>query len=290
MNQFGTRALSPLLLGALLAGACTQQDAPAAAETAAGEKVTSQPAAPGGEVPAGVLATVNGVSITQGTLEPLRTRQGNEGLDQDALVQEAINVELMKQAADKEGISESPAVTAKLESLRTQVLASEVLRAHVAGLSIDDAALKVEYDKQIAGNPGKEFKARHILVADEQTAKDVIAKLDGGADFAELAKTTSTGPSGPKGGDLGWFQPATMVPEFAAAASEMNKGEYSKTPVQTQFGWHVILLEDVRTPEPPPFDDVKDQLRQILVQQSLLDYLKELRSGATIKIAGSDGG
>ena len=237
-----------------------------------------------------MLATVNGVSITEGTLEPLRTRQGNESLDQDALLQEAINVELMKQAADKEGISDSPEVKAKLESLRTQVLASEVLRAYVAGLSIDDAALKAEYDKQIAGDPGKEFKARHILIADEQTAKDVIAKLDGGADFAELAKTTSTGPSGPKGGDLGWFQPATMVPEFAAAASEMNKGEYSKTPVQTQFGWHVILLEDVRTPEPPPFDDVKDQLRQILVQQSLLDYLKELRSGATIKIAGSNGG
>jgi len=280
MNRYGIRALSTLLLGALLTGACTQTSS-----TAAEEEPTAS-----GKPAAGVLATVNGISITEATLDPLRTRPGNEDLDDDALLQEAINVELMKQAADKQGISDSPEVKTKLESLRTQLLASEVLKAHVAGLTIDDAALKAEYDRQIAGNPGKEYKARHILVADEQSAEEVVVKLDGGADFAELAKTTSTGPSGPNGGDLGWFQPQTMVPEFATAVAGMKKGEYTKTPVQTQFGWHVILLEDVRTPEPPPFDDVKDQLRQVLVQRSLIDYLKELRSAATIKIAGADGG
>lgn len=287
MKQSGIRALSPLLFGALLATACTQENAPSAAEATPAESPAATDTAVDGGLPSGALATVNGVSITEATLEPLRSRPGNEGLDQQALLQEAINVELMKQAADKQGIPDQPQVKAKLESLRTQLLASEVLQAHVAALEIDDAALKKEYDRQVAANPGEEYKARHILVADEPAAMDVIAKLDGGADFAELAKTTSTGPSGPNGGDLGWFQPATMVPEFATAVSGMKKGEYSKTPVQTQFGWHVILLEDVRTPEPPPFEDVKDQLRQILVQQSLIDYLKELRANATIREAGA---
>ena len=133
------------------------------------------------------------------------------------------------------------------------------------------------YDEQIQSAPGQEFKARHILLETQGEAIDVIAQLEGGADFAELAKEKSTGPSGPSGGDLGWFPPDRMVAEFSQAVQELKDGEFSKVPVQTQFGWHVILREESRESVPPPFDSVRDVLKQQVEGQKLQDFIEGLR-------------
>ena len=132
------------------------------------------------------------------------------------------------------------------------------------------------YDEQVGLTPPTEFKARHILVATQGEAAEIITQLDGGADFAELAMEKSTGPSGPSGGDLGWFPPERMVAEFSEAVQALEDGAYSKEPVQTQFGWHVILREESRDAAPPPFDSVRDALKQNVEGQKLQDYLESL--------------
>jgi peptidyl-prolyl cis-trans isomerase C len=134
------------------------------------------------------------------------------------------------------------------------------------------------YAEQLEGSSPMEFKARHILVESQGEANDLIAQLDDGADFAELAKEKSTGPSGPSGGDLGWFPPDRMVPSFSAAVQGLDNGAYTKEPVQTQFGWHVILREDSRESVPPPFESVRDALKQQVEGQKLQEYIESLRS------------
>ena len=147
-------------------------------------------------------------------------------------------------------------------------------------------ALQARYDelKQSDEFVYDEIHARHILLASEEDAQAVIEELAGGADFAELAKERSTGPSGPNGGDLGYFRESQMVPEFAEAAFAMEVGTSSETPVQTQFGWHVILLEDTRDGTPPPFDDVKDRLKMLLANQKLQLHIEEIKKSASIEI------
>ena len=130
----------------------------------------------------------------------------------------------------------------------------------------------------------KEYKARHILLANEADAQAVVTALDEGADFAELAKEKSTGPSGPQGGDLGWFSPDNMVPPFAEAVQSMSKGSYSETPVQTQFGWHVILLEDERELEAESYESMEGKLKEQARRQVLNAYVTELRQGAEVVI------
>ena len=142
---------------------------------------------------------------------------------------------------------------------------------------IKETEIKKVYKEKVAGANNQEFKARHILLKTEDEAKTVIAKLDTGTDFVELAKEKSTGPSAKSGGDLGWFAPGRMVPPFARAVAEMKKGNHSKTPVKTQFGWHVIKLEDSRKMESPKYDDVKKQIADSLNNQRVQEYVKKLR-------------
>ena len=149
--------------------------------------------------------------------------------------------------------------------------------------------MRAEYEKRQGELGGKEYKARHILVESEETARDLIARLDGGADFTELAKQNSIEPGADQsGGDLGWFSPAQMVPPFAAAVTSMQPGERSKEPVQTQFGWHVISVEDSRDVPPPSFDQVAPQIERFLTNQRIQDYINELRGKAEISQPGSD--
>ena len=129
---------------------------------------------------------------------------------------------------------------------------------------------------------GKEYKARHILVKTEDEAKAVVKQLDDGSDFAKLAKEKSTGPSGKTGGDLGWFRPQQMVPPFSDAVAAMKKNTYTKKPVKTQFGWHVIKLEDLRDVQPPKFEDIKDQVKTIVQTKRVQKYVKSLRDKAKI--------
>jgi peptidyl-prolyl cis-trans isomerase C len=137
--------------------------------------------------------------------------------------------------------------------------------------------MRALYDEQIKLAPPMEFKARHILVETQSEAQALVTELEGGADFAELASAKSTGPSASSGGDLGWFPPDRMVAEFSTAVQGLNNGEFTKTPVQTQFGWHVILREDSRESAPPPYDSVADILKQQVENKKLRDYMSGLR-------------
>ena len=136
------------------------------------------------------------------------------------------------------------------------------------------------------GSAGKEYNARHVLVETREEAVVVIESLDNGADFSEVAMEKSTGPSGKTGGKLGWFAPGQMVKPFSDATAALETGTYTKEPVETQFGWHVIMLDEVRDITPPPFDDVKERLKMLLANQKLQVHIQEMRASADIQISG----
>ncbi|WP_455373877.1 peptidylprolyl isomerase [Limibacillus halophilus] len=193
------------------------------------------------------------------------------------LVQRLIDLELVTRAALAAGLEDEPAVQERLAEARTVVLRDYYLESKIEE-AVTEEALAARYETFKTENPPEtEVKARHILLEDEEAAKAVIADLEGGADFVELAKERSTGPSGPNGGDLGYFTKGMMVEEFANAAFELEAGSFTKEPVQTQFGWHVILLEDKRETTPPTLDEVRDQLTQEIQQETVQNMLTELR-------------
>lgn len=239
-----------------------------------------------------VLATVNGSPITQQTLDvhiqqrnmrrPGSANQDNE----EQVLQELINLELMQQEAQKKGIQERGDVITQLAHQKRAFLAGLAVQEYMSSNKMSEEETKAMYDERF-GAAGQEYKARHILLKEEAEAKDIITQLETGGDFAELAKQHSTGPTGANGGDLGWFSPSQMVQPFSEAAAALEKGSYSKTPVQTQFGWHVILLEDSRASTPPPYDQVKGQLQMMAQNQRLQQYLETLRSAASIETTNS---
>jgi peptidyl-prolyl cis-trans isomerase C len=246
---------------------------------------TAFAADPGGSK---VIATVNGSDITEWSLERYAAQRGlpttmPKGQQRKALLEELINRELIYQDAISIGIDKAPAIQAEIEHQRINIIASSMLNRSSDRFAVSDEAMKKEYDKRKAELGGKEMKARHILLKNEADAKAVIAELDKGADFAKLAGKRSTGPSAVSGGDLGWFKAGQMVKPFSDAAAKLKKGTYTKTPVKTQFGWHVIKLEDTRLVDPPKFDDVKEQIRVGLQNKLIEDYIAELRSKAKIK-------
>ena len=151
--------------------------------------------------------------------------------------------------------------------------------AHLARLELSEKEVE-EYGKQLEVSPPLQFKARHILVEAQGLAEDLISELDEGANFEELAKEHSTGPSGPNGGDLGWFAPDQMVKPFSDAVANLDDGSYTETPVQTQFGWHVILREHSRDNEPPTLESVRDVIKQRVEQEKFQNYIQELRDAS----------
>jgi peptidyl-prolyl cis-trans isomerase C len=182
-----------------------------------------------------------------------------------------------------------PEVTERLEMVRQSVLANAYVQDFIKTHPVTDEALKAEYDRIKATVTGKEYKARHILVEKEAEAKDIIAKLKKDvAAFGKLAQEKSKDPgSKTRGGDLGWFDPGRMVPEFGAALGKLEKGQFTQEPVKSQFGYHVILLEDTRPIEAPPLDQVKPNLTQQLQQQNLKKQLDDLKSKAKIEIVAA---
>jgi len=204
------------------------------------------------------------------------------------LVGALVDMKLMAQAAAKDGLSESEAFQRRLAFLRMRALRDAYVEAKVASALTDDE-VKARYDKDIADfEAAEEIQARHILLESEDAAKDVIKELDGGADFAELAKEKSTGPSGPTGGDLGFFTKGRMVKEFEDAAFALEPGTYSKEPVKTQFGWHVIKVEERRRQEPPAFDQVKDRIKEALMREKYIEIVEALKKDADITIVGAE--
>ena len=239
-----------------------------------------------------VLATVNGAPITQEMFDAYSSKRNAQTHGQggatpatsETVLNELINVELVMQDAEKKGIETRPEIQKQMEWQRRSLLVTAGMRDYLDAHPISDEELKKAYDTEIAKLDKTEYKARHILLETEAEAKDVIAQLDKGGDFAELAKEKSKGPTGKQGGDLGWFSPSRMVKPFSDAVAALDKGDYTKEPVQTQFGWHVILLEDKRELTPPAFDQVKDQLQPGLQKQRVDQYLEELRKSAKIDI------
>ncbi len=271
----------PLLLSAaLLTVTGCEQPSP----TQTGDTPAGAPASPPGEV----VATVNGTVITQPVLQvymQIRNAQKpGKPADRDSALDEIVSLELMRQEGISNGLGNNPMVMATLDQQMRTVLASAAIKDFLAKNPVTDEAAKQLYDEQVGGGE-KEYSARHILLKTREEAVDVIGQLDAGGDFETLAREKSIGPSGKNGGKLGWFSPAQMVKPFSDATAQLEKGSYTREPVQTQFGWHVILLEDVRDVTPPSFDDVKDQLKLLLANQMLQAHIQELRTAASIEIA-----
>ncbi len=235
-----------------------------------------------------VVATVNGESITEGELNDYKSARpdGARMEDQKALLDELITQKVIYQDALRHKLDKDPEVLRELELVRTRVLASAAVRKAMKDNPVTEEQLRAEYDLLKDRMVAPEYKASHILVKEEDLARKIIEQLNKGADFAQLAKEHSTDTSSQNGGDLGWFNPQQMVPPFSQAASRLEKGSYTKEPVKTQFGWHIIKLEDSRKSEPPAFEELKGRLEQMLKQRQVGDYIQKVKDEAKISIKG----
>ena len=237
-----------------------------------------------------VIATVNGAPIMKSVLDVYgaqRNAKQNKGeqVDDQEILNEVISLELMRQESVKNGLDTSPTIVATLDQQTRTLLAGAAIRDFVQKNPVSDEQARAVYDREI-GKPGTEYKARHILVKTREEAEKIISELDKGGDFSALAREKSTDTSASEGGDLGWFSTAQMVQPFSDALAGLKKGSYTEEPVQTQFGWHVILLEDTRESTPPAFDDIKDRLKVLVANQQLQQHIQQVREAAKIEIIG----
>lgn len=212
-----------------------------------------------------------------------RLAQVPEAQRREVVIQALIDLQVMANAARAAGIDKTEAYQTELSFLQAQALRDIYFEQKIEeAVSEDD--VRARYEEEIAKlDPQVEVKASHILVESAEKADKLIAELDNGADFAELAKANSTGPSGPNGGDLGFFSKGQMVPEFEDAAFALEPGSYTEAPVKTQFGYHIIKVDEKRTQEPPAFEEVQEQLRDAMVRESLTERLAALKEAATIE-------
>lgn len=238
-----------------------------------------------------VLATVNGVPITNDMFRAyVRSLAGGQEPELDAqkhalVLNRLIDMEVLAQQAEKSGLAKDPKVAADLKIQKTGLMANQLVQQYLAQHPITDDQIKAEYEQRTNAMPGTEYRARHILVANEQQAKDIINQLNHGANFATLAKKYSTDGSKSQGGELGWFSPDQMVPAFSQAVEQLKKGEYTKQPVKSQFGWHVIQLEDTRSMPPPSLASVQEQLKNTLEGKQVEAYVDQLRKGAKVDMS-----
>ncbi|WP_092999437.1 peptidylprolyl isomerase [Rhizobium sp. NFR07] len=196
----------------------------------------------------------------------------------------AIDIKLLASGAIAEGVDKTEDFKQRMAYIGDRELHNAFFRKHVVEATTDEE-VKARYDKEIAGLPKQEeIKAAHILVKTEDEAKAIIADLDAGKDFAAIAKEKSQDSNKDEGGDLGWFGPGRMVPEFEQAAMALEKGAYTKTPVKTQFGFHVIKLEDKRDAPPPPFEQVKDQVKQLVMRDKYVAMIDKAKADQKIEI------
>ncbi len=271
--------LSALSLSPLMA----QEAKPAQADAAAPAAAPVDPNA--------VVATINGEKLTEADLAlaegELSQQFAQLPPDQRraAALSAAIEIRVMAKKAVDSGLDKDADFQRRMAFLQQRALHGEVVEKEVVN-KVTDADIRARYDQEIANTPPvNEIHARHILVKTKEEAEAIIKDLDGGADFQKLANQHTSDPSGKtNGGDLGWFGPGQMVPEFDKAAFALEVGKYSKEPVQSQFGWHVIKVEDKRAKQPPAFEDVKDQARQAVIRDKYFAMVKELRAAAKVEI------
>jgi peptidyl-prolyl cis-trans isomerase C len=235
------------------------------------------------------IAVVNGQYIPKTALEELEKeiaqRSHGQTFPKEKLVDELIQRELLIQDATAKKLDQAPEFISRLADARKALLSQSELQKFIADHPVTDAEIKAEYDSKVGAEKGVEYKARHILVKTEAEAKAIIAELDKGGDFSKLAnKKSLDGKEAQNGGDLGWFLAAQMVAPFSDAVAALEDGKYTKTPVETQFGFHVILREESRPQTPPPLEAVKEQLAPYLQRQKIETMLKDLRSTAKVEV------
>ena len=235
------------------------------------------------------LAIVNGKAVPKARLDALAQQVAKSGRPvtpemEGQLREEVIAREVFMQEAEKQGLSGSEDFKAQMELARQTLLIRELFANYQKTNPVSDTDLKAEYDKFAATNSGKEYKARHILVEKEADAKAIVASLKKGGKFEDIAKKQSKDPgSGAKGGDLDWANPASYVPEFTAALLKLDKGQMTDTPVKSQFGYHIIRVDDIRAAQLPAFEEVKPQIAQQMLQQKMAAFQDELRKKAKVE-------
>ncbi len=235
------------------------------------------------------VAIVNGKPVPMARVDALAQQLARAGRPvtpemMGQIKDEVIARELFMQEAQKLGLDASEDFKAQMELTRQAILIRELFATFQKNNPVTDAEIKAEYDKFAAANSGKEYRARHILVEKEDQAKAIIASLKKGAKFEDIAKKQSKDPgSGANGGDLDWASAGSYVKEFSEAMVKLGKGKTTETPVKSQFGYHIIRLDDVRDAQLPKLEDVKPQIAQQLGQQKLMKYQEELRAKAKIE-------
>lgn len=246
-------------------------------------------AAPAVKEPA--AATVNGIAIAKSRVDMI-VQQGLAAGQPDSpearkgIIEKLAMQTLAADEAIKKGLDKSPEIMAQIDLIRQSVLANAFVQDLMKNSTASDDMLKAEYEKIKATITGTEYKARHILVEKEADAKEIIAKLKKDPGLFEKLAMEKSKDAGSKvrGGELGWFDLSRMVPEFGSAVSKLEKGAITQKPVKTQFGYHVIQLEDTRPIEAPPFEEVKPQLAQHLQQQNVQKQMEDLKAKAKIEI------
>ncbi len=264
---------------------------PAMAQDAAPAKPAEAAPAPTAVDPNAVVATVNGKPVTEADLALAEGELSKQFAQlsperrRAAALSAAIEIKVLAAKAVADGFDKDPDFQRRAAFLQERALHGEMVEKEVVG-KITDADVRARYDKEIADTPPvNEVHARHILVKTKEEAQAIIKELDGGAKFEDLANKHTADPSGKtNGGDLGYFAPGQMVPEFDKAAQALAVGTYTKEPVQTQFGWHVIKVEDKRAQQPPAFEQVKDQARSAVIRDRYFALVKELRGAAKVDI------
>ena len=235
------------------------------------------------------IAIVNGKAVPTARLDVLAQQIAATGRPVDDTVraqlkEEVVLREVFMQEAQKRGIGTTDEFKNQLELARQTIMIRALFSDFQAKNPVTDADIKAEYDKFVAANGGKEYRARHILVEKEEEAKAIIASLKGKGNFEDIAKKQSKDPgSGVNGGDLDWAAAASYVPEFSEAMVKLEKGQTTPAPVKTQFGWHVIRVDDIRQAELPKMEDIKPQIAQQMQQQKLTEFQKTLREKAKIE-------
>jgi peptidyl-prolyl cis-trans isomerase C len=265
-----TRTLKTLLLGAAVVGTAS------AAES-------SDPL---------TLVRIDGFPVTNVHFALFASQTGRNPADtagQISLLNELVNHFMVANSEEGRALAAQPDVAAALEVARARLIAQTFIRQQLEESPVEEAVLRERYAQQYGGPGTMEYKARHILLPTEDEAREVITELDGGAGFAEIAGTRSTGPSKSVGGDLGWFQADEMVEAFSNATAELEDGAYTRTPVKTRLGWHVILREDSREEPQPGFDDVREQLEKQIQREHVTAVINAIRDKTEIEVIGPEG-
>lgn len=236
------------------------------------------------------VALVNGRPVPESVVRIYALATERQNLDEmsaenrERVVNDVIGLELLAQQAEKEGLTSSRTLAAQIELQRLQTLARAMASDHIEKNPPTEAAIQAIYEENLPRLSGEQHKLRHILVSTKAEADSVIARLNQGADFIALAEERADGPTGPNGGALGWLTLDSMPPSFATAVRGMTIGSYSREPVQTESGYHVILLEDTQRQQPPALQDIRDDLAAAAERKQLDDYIKMLRESATVSV------